>query len=111
MTYLNLSRISLGALVLIVIIYFTDPVTRSQLGGLPVSWRIGLTLLIAVLVILTSYEKSSGIINFIIGVLIVIVAYQFPDVQTAFVDGRIVLVIIFLLLITIYMKRAIRFDF
>jgi uncharacterized membrane protein len=104
LNYLNPSRISIGALlVLFYIVLLADKSTKANIAQL--SWYISLAGIV-VLLILTSSLRTATLANIGLGALLIVFAYRFPDFQNIFASGQVLFLAIFLLIVAVYVNRT-----
>lgn len=104
MTYLDISRVAVGALAVAIVIFLNEAI-RVSLRNIPTD-TLGVIIGICLLaMILTSSRSLGGIANIVLGASATIVAYQSTAVQQAFIDGRAAFGVLFLVLIAVYGGR------
>jgi uncharacterized membrane protein len=104
LNYLNPSRIAIGALlVLLYIFFFADQSERIVIAQVP--WYLPL-LGIIVLLFLTSFLRIATLVNVGLGALLLVLAYRFQVFQTTFDNGQVIFVAILLLIVAVYVKRT-----
>jgi hypothetical protein len=124
LTRLNPSRIAIGALIPLLTVYFlsvvpasADPVLdslREALGALtslPILWLGVIVLIVAIVfALLTSIRPIRWLANVVLGFSLFLFAYRFEDFRNLYLDGRIIFVLFFLLIVATLMNRPVTYE-